>query len=799
LINNAVGALFNMTYPADFEQKLGFDLVRQKIKNYCLSSLGLHLVDQIAFSNERMSITMLLKQNLEFRQILEKAEVFPTANYFDPQDVWPIVAVENTFLEEDVFQHIILSLQTIFEAVNFLDKQQEAYTALFALAQPVVLNRKLLQQLQSKFDDAGKVKDSASAELARVRRRLREEEGRVRKLVDQIFRQAADQGYTPEGMSPTLREGRLVIPLLAEYKRRVRGFIIDESATGQTVFLEPAEVLETNNEIRDLLLSERREVIKILQELTTALRLHLPDLRTAYRFLAQMDFTRAKAKFSLDIDAEMPLLTDGPCLFWNNARHPLLALSLRGKRPVVPLNINLSKTDRFLLVSGPNAGGKSVVLKTTGLLQYMLQCGLLVPMDERSEVGVFEQILLDIGDQQSIENDLSTYSSHLRNMKYFVEHANDKTLVLMDELGSGTDPNFGGGIAQAVLANIVRKGVWGVATTHYYNLKLFASNEAGIRNGAMMFDIGKLEPQFILDIGKPGSSFALEIARKTGLPAAVVADAENTIGKDLTGLEALIKSVADEKQKINRKATELQERERKLTEELNRYHQLNSSLEARKKEIIDKAKAEASSLLKETNREIEKTIRHIKENKAERKETRKVRDNLKEWVDKVQSVNKDAEPLAERAIGEGDKVRIRGQEVTGTVLALKGSVAEVQFGNLRSTVKAAQLIRSDQVEGDPAMKKVRSMGLDIHQRQSTFSTQLDIRGKRVEETFPLVDQFLDDAVLLGHHELRILHGKGEGVLRKVVREHLKKIKSVLSVTDEHVERGGDGITIVVLK
>lgn len=788
-----------MTYPAEFEQKLGFDLIRQRLKNYCLSSLGLKLVDQIAFSNERDHIASLLKRNLEFRQILKKGDAFPTSNYFDPEDLWPVVAVEDTFLEEDVFQHLILSLQTIFEAVNFLDKQRDVYVELYLLAQPVGLQRKLLQQLQSKFDDAGKVKDSASVELARVRRRLREEEGRVRKLVDQVFRYAADQGYTPDGMSPTVRDGRIVIPLLAEHKRRVRGFIIDESATGQTVFLEPAEVLETNNEIRDLILAERREVIKVLRELTTALRSHLPELKVAYHFLGQLDFTRAKAKFSLDVEADMPALAAAPRLEWINARHPLLVMSLRGKRPVVPLNINLSETDRFLLVSGPNAGGKSVVLKTTGLLQYMLQCGLLVPMDERSEAGIFDHILLDIGDQQSIENDLSTYSSHLRNMKYFVERANDKTLVLMDELGSGTDPNFGGGIAQAVLTNLVRKKVWGVATTHYYNLKLFASNEPGIRNGAMMFDSSKLEPLFILDIGKPGSSFALEIARKTGLPASLVADAENIIGKDLTGLETLMKTVADEKQRINRKTTELQERERKLSEELNRYHQLNSSLEARKKEIIEKAKAEASSLLKETNREIEKTIRHIKENKAERKETRKVRENLKDLVEKIQPVERKAEPLPERAIAEGDKVRIRGQEVTGTVLALKGQLAEVQFGSLRSTVKVGQLIRGDQVEVDPVVKKARSLGLDIHQRQAAFSTQLDIRGKRVEETLPLVDQFLDDAVLLGHHELRILHGKGEGVLRKVVRDHLKKMKSVASVADEHVERGGDGITVVVLK
>ncbi|HEY5823687.1 MAG TPA: Smr/MutS family protein [Cyclobacteriaceae bacterium] len=788
-----------MIYPQDFELKLGFDQVRQRLKNYCLSPLGLHLVDEMSFSSDYADVKKRLHLNLEFKQILEKAETFPSSHYFDPAELWATIAIEDSFIEEESFQEIILSLHTIFEIKQFLLKGKEIYPELSLLSEPILLDKKVLQHVQSKFDELGKVKDSASPELAKIRKKLRDEQSRVRRLIDQVFRQAADNGFTPDGVSPTIRDGRIVIPLLAEHKRKVRGFIVDESSTGQTVYMEPAEVLEANNEIRDLELAERREVVKILRELTGLLREHLGPLKLAYSFLAQMDFARARAKFSMDIGADLPRLKEKPDLNWLHARHPLLFLSLRGKRPVIPLTIDLTEQERFLLVSGPNAGGKSVVLKTTGLIQYMVQCGLLVPLHEKSTVGIFQNIFLDIGDQQSIENDLSTYSSHLRNMNHFIQKANENTLVLMDELGSGTDPNFGGGIAQAILTTLVRKKVWGVTTTHYYNLKLFASVEDGIRNAAMLFDSKKLEPLFTLEIGKPGSSFALEIARKTGLPAETIQAAEAIIGKDLTGLETLMKTVADEKQLATRKIIELQQKEKKLTEELNRYQQLSTGLESRKKEIIDKAKAEASTLLKDTNREIEKTIRHIRENKAEKKETRKVRDGLRGLVDKIQPDEKIAAPKVNEPFKEGDKVRIIGQEVTGTILAIKGNQAMVQFGELRSNVKTAQLIRSDQVEVDPVLKKARSLGINVYQKQTNFSTTLDIRGKRVEETIPMLDQFIDDAILLSQGELKILHGKGEGVLRKVVRDHLRKIKAVASVADEHVERGGDGITVVVLK
>ena len=789
-----------MVYPLDCEQKLGFDQVRLRLKSYCISSLGQKRIDEIQFSSDFAPLKNLLQQNLEFKQILEKADAIPTLNYFDPEELLPTIGIEDSFLEEETFVNIILSLQAIFEFKLFLTKSKEFYPALFSLSEPVLFPRQVLSTLQSKFDDHGKIKDNASPELSRIRKKLKEEQVRARRLVDQIFRMAVDQGFVPEGMTTTIREGRAVIPILAEHKRKIKGFMADESSTGQTIFIEPAEVLEANNEIRDLQLAERREVIKILRELTATLRANLEEFKNAYVFLAQMDFNRAKAKFSINIDAGLPQFKETPDLNWMHARHPLLLLSLKAKRSVVPLTIDLTPGDRMLLISGPNAGGKSVCLKTVGLLQYMLQCGLLVPLHEKSSVGLFKDIFLDIGDQQSIENDLSTYSSHLKNMGFFLQRSSGSTLVLMDELGAGTDPNFGGGIAQAILSALLKKGVWGVATTHYYNLKLFAGKTSGIRNGAMQFDTKKLEPLFILEIGKPGSSFALEIARKTGLPSATIQEAEEIIGKDLTGLEMLMKSVADEKQTLIKRDLEIKIKENELTKTLEKYKQLSGDLENRKKEILDKAKTEASYLLKETNREIEKTIRHIQENKAEKNETRKVRQNLLGLIEKVKPTEGKASLVENQEIKEGDKVRIIGQEVTGTVLSVKDNSAIVQFGDLRSTLKTNQLIHSHHVvAAESTTSRARQMGVDIHRKQSQFSSTLDVRGKRVDEVIPVLIQFLDDAILLSQHELRILHGKGEGVLRSVIRDQLKQTKGIASVADEHVERGGAGITVVVLK
>ena len=789
-----------MIYPTDVEQKLGFDQIRQHLKNYCISTLGSRFVDELHIQFQHSTITVFMHQNLEFSQILEKGEAFPSTQYFDPRELFPVIAIEDSFIEVESFHDISLSIQTIFDSKNFLEKNKEFYPQLFALSENAPLEKSILTKIRTVLDDEGKIRDSASPELSRIRKKLRDERSRVRRIVEQLFRQASDMGYVPDGVSPTIRDGHVVLPILAEHKRKIKGFVLDESSTGQTVYLEPADAMEANNEIRDLELAERREIIRILKELTAVLRSHLPELKDAYEFLGQMDFIRAKAKFSRSIGAGIPKLKDSPELNWMHATHPLLSLSLKGKRPVIPLTIDLTQKDPLLLISGPNAGGKSVCLKTVGLIQYMVQCGMLVPLHEKSEVGIFRNIFLDIGDQQSIENDLSTYSSHLRNMRFFIEHASSETLVLMDELGSGTDPNFGGGIAQAVLASLVKKGVWGVATTHYYNLKLFADRTPGIRNGAMLFDSQKLEPLFMLEIGKPGSSFALEIARKTGLPSSTIHEAENIIGKDLTGLESLMKTVADEKQQVGEREKKLRQKETEVSEALKKYQHLAQELEVKKKEIINTAKSEASLILKETNREIEKTIRHIRENKAEKKETRKVRQGLEQISEKVKPTEEKNNFTERGHIKEGDKVRLIGQEVTGTVLSIKDNAAVVQFGDIRSNVKADRLVRSDLVpKKDDSFSKARSAGINIFEKQSRFNTTLDVRGKRVEEVASLVEQFLDDAILLGQAELRILHGKGEGVLRKVIREQLKKVKQVAAFKDEHVELGGAGVTIVVLK
>src|SRR5918993_142378 len=455
-----------MIYPDTFEIKLGFDQIRTKLKHYCLSTAGQTWVDNMKFSTEFEFVNTLLSQNLEFRSILEKGETFPSRHFFDPTDWIKKISLEGNWLEAEEFLNLAYGIETILACKSFLAKNAEVYPQLFLLSQSVSATSQLSQQVHSKIDDKAVVKDSASPELGRIRKRLHDEQGRLRKLADQIFRNAVQESWVPEGALPTIRDGRVVIPIQAEHKRKLKGFILDESATGQTVFMEPTEMLDANNEIRELEHEEKREVIRILKKLTDEFRSQLSILKTSFRFLAQIDFIRAKAKFSIEINADKPILEKQPELTWYNAKHPLLYLSLKGKRDVVPLSIELNPEDRMLLVSGPNAGGKSVCLKTVGLLQYMVQCGLLIPVSDRSRVGIFQHIFLDIGDQQSIENDLSTYSSHLRNMNVFIHSATDKSLVLLDELGSGTDPNFGGAIAQAILESLLKIKVWGLATTH---------------------------------------------------------------------------------------------------------------------------------------------------------------------------------------------------------------------------------------------------------------------------------------------------------------------------------------------
>lgn len=788
-----------MIYPDTLEEKLGFDQIRHKLKSYCLSVAGGDWVDGMNFSTDAEFIKILLKQNLEFRLILEKSETFPSRHFYDAEDWLNKIALEGNYIDADQFIKLALALDTILTCKNFLSKSKEIYPELFKLTEPVIITSRLTELIHQKIDDKAMVRDSASADLGKIRKKLREEQNRLRRLADQLFRNAVAERWVPEGALPTVRDGRVVLPIHAEHKRKIKGFILDESATGQTVFMEPAEMLDANNEIRDLEHAEKREIIAILKILTDAMREQLSALRQSFQFLSQIDFIRSKARLALEIQGDLPIMGNTPELIWYQAKHPLLYLSLKGKREVVPLTLSLDPVDRLLLVSGPNAGGKSVCLKTVGLLQYMVQCGLLIPVSDRSRVGIFQDIFLDIGDQQSIENDLSTYSSHLRNMAVFLESASDRSLLLLDELGSGTDPNFGGAIAEAVLQELLAKRVWGVATTHYYNLKLFAGQRQGIRNAAMRFDSKNLLPLFILDIGKPGSSFALEIAKKTGLPQHTLEQAEKLVGKDLAGFETLVRNLEKERQELSEKIRHLERQEAELKHSLAKYQTLSSDLETRKKEIITKAREEAAGLLKETNREIEKTIRHIRENKAERKETLKVRQNLQALHQRVGRQQTEKKENSKEPIREGDRVRIIGQDGSGIVISLKDKTVSVQFGEFKSLIHINKLEKITAAVEKEIGNRVRSSGINMYEKQAQFNSTLDVRGKRVEEVVPLLEKFLDTALLLGHGELKILHGKGEGVLRKVIREQLSRIQHVAAYHDEHVERGGDGITIVILK
>lgn len=784
-----------MIYPDQLEEKLGFDQVREAIRNHCSSPAAIRRVDEVRFLTDHGSLLNLLHQTFEFKQIIEKGEPFPSQHYYDPADWYPKIFPDGNYLDEHELLDLARSLETVAACIAFLQKSKEHYPVLFALSAPVTTGGGVAALINTKIDDRALVRDNASPELGRIRKRLREEQSRLRRLSEQIFARAVSEKWVPEGALPTIRDGRVVIPVLAEHKRRMRGLILDESATGQTVFMEPAEMLDANNGIREYEHAEKREVIRILKSLTDAIRDQYDALGVALGFLTAVDFIRAKARYAVEVAGSLPEVRQEPQLTLRQARHPMLYLSLRGKRGIVPLDIDLNPVHRMLLVSGPNAGGKSVCLKTVGLLQYMLQCGLLVPAHPDSVMGIFESIFLDIGDQQSIENDLSTYSSHLRNMNVFIREAGARAMVLADEMGSGTDPNFGGAIAQAILHALLEKKVWGVATTHYYNLKVFAGQHDGIRNAAMRFDEKKLVPLYVLDIGKPGSSFALEIARKTGLPEATLDEAGRLAGKELAGFEALMRKLEQEQQALREKQIAMEAREADLTRSLEKYTSLSAELDAKKKEILARARAEAQKLLNDTNKQIEKTIRHIRENRAEKKETLKVRKGLHELKGRIAppevAITKDV-PLK-----EGDYVRITGQDGRGVIQSIKGKNALVRFGEIKSIVDLKKLEKAPAGRSEQKIDKTNT-GFSLLEKRAGFNSMLDLRGRRAEEVGPLLDQFMDTAILLGAGELSILHGKGEGVLRKIVREHLKRYREVRSVSDEHIERGGDGVTLVVL-
>ncbi|WP_337041782.1 endonuclease MutS2 [Emticicia sp. 17c] len=807
-----------MLYPQNIEQKIGFDKIRELIAEQCVSSLGRAFVEKIRFSDDYKIIDRLIRQVAEFKLILQVEAGFPEQNYIDVSDSLTRASLEGAFVAEEQFFEIKLSLRTIQQIIHFFKTKEETIypelKALTANSLPATNDEGwsgVITQIDKIIDERGKVRDSASPELADIRRRLITEQSDLRKTLERILRTARNSGWIGEEMSLTIRDGRMVIPILSEHKRKLKGFVHDESATGQMAFVEPAEVLEANNEIRELEAKERREIVKILEKLTAFLRPHIPALRKAYQFLGLVDFIKAKAKFALTINATAPLLVEGQALEWHKATHPLLFLAhQKQNKAIVPLNIKLDHENRIVLVSGPNAGGKSVMLKTIGLVQYMAQCGLLVPTSPDSKVGIFKNIFIDIGDEQSIENDLSTYSSHLTNMRHFVNFSNKHTLFLIDEFGTGTEPSLGGAIAESILEQLLRSKAYGVINTHYTNLKVFANKNSGTINGAMKFDAEHLEPLYELEIGKPGSSFALEVAQKIGLPKQVVDNAKRKLGTQQIDFEKLIKELEIERKVFADRNKEFIEKNQQLKNTLQQYNSLKDFLETEKKKILNDAKAQAKELLKETNRKIEIAIKEIKEGKADKDLTKLIRQELQtfetqelkpEKVEETKAVSEEWE-LEKGDITAGSYVRIKGQSTIGEVLSLKGKDAEIAIGELKTNVKLNRLEKMSRKEFKEAVKesiKPKMTGIDLNEKMMNFSFNLDLRGKRGEEALGAVDTLMNDAIMLGYPELRIIHGKGDGILRNLVRQHLRTYKQVAGMADEHADRGGQGVTIVRMK
>ncbi len=643
-----------MIYPSNFENKIQFSEIRSLLKGYCLSQLGKDKVDAMGFSDNAERINTALKQTREFRRMQEETDDFPLQFFFDMRESIKRIRIEGTHLEENEIFDLRRSLDTVAGIVRFLNRSDDDgnfdYPTLHDLTEGVLTFPDLIRRIDQILDKYGKIKDTASPRLAEIRSQLRKAEGSVSRTLYSILHAAQSEGLVDKDVTPTLRDGRLVVPIAPAMKRRIKGIVHDESSTGKTVFVEPTEVVEANNRIRELEADERREIIVILTEFTKLVRPHVDDIVNAYRMLAEVDFIRARAEFAQLTGGIEPEVSAKPVVDWITAKHPLLWLALKKQeKPIVPLDIMLTRDRHILIISGPNAGGKSVCLKTVGLLQYMLQCGLSIPVSERSKVGVFSDIMIDIGDEQSIENDLSTYSSHLLNMKNMMRQAGERTLLLIDEFGTGTEPQIGGAMAEAVLNQFVKKQAWGVITTHYQNLKHYADSHDGIANGAMLYDRHEMRPLFQLAIGQPGSSFAIEIARKTGIPDEVIHEASDIVGSDYIQSDKYLQDIVRDKRYWENKRQNVHQREKDLEKTIAKYEEEIRELDRKRKEILRQAKEQAQELLKESNRNIENTIREIRECQAEKEETKRLREELKAFKEDVNEIDtKSADDLIEK-------------------------------------------------------------------------------------------------------------------------------------------------------
>lgn len=836
-----------MIYPNNFELKIGFNEIRQLLCEHCLSILGKDAVEKISISTDINQINTWLRQTKEFRLLMETAEDFPLRYFFDLREVLNRLRLEGTHAEESELHDLRRSLQTITELVSYLRKQENdermAYPTLSKLTDNVKTFPNIVSGIDKILDKYGKMRDNASPELANIRKELTKTESTISHTLYNILRSAQSEGVIEKDATPTMRDGRLVLPIAPALKRRVKGIVHDESSSGKTVFVEPTEVVEANNKIRELEIEERREIIRILTVFAKELRPYIPDLLFSYKFLAKVDLIYAKSEVAKLMNAFEPTVEKRPLIDWIEARHPLLERSLlKQNKKNIPLDIILKEQQRLLIISGPNAGGKSVCLKTVGLLQYMLQCGLSVPMNEHSHVGLFKNIMIDIGDEQSIDDDLSTYSSHLTNMKQMIRHADAMTLLLIDEFGGGTEPTIGGAIAESVLKQFWKNKAWGVITTHYQNLKHFAEEHDGVINGAMLYDRHEMRPLFQLQIGRPGSSFAIEIARKIGLPNEVINDASEIVGSDYIHSDRYLQDIVRDKRYWENKRQIIHQREKDIEKTISKYENEVADLDQSRKDILRKAKEQAEELLRETNRRIENTIREIREKQAEKEETRKIREELesfkKEVADidtrandekierKIRQIQQRKERKEQRKLQKkhqeethsttentnistkkaekldvGDTVRIKGLSSIGKIESIEGKMCTVIFGDMRTKM------RLERLEIAKAPKQNISQGIinisrttreTIDSRRENFHQDIDVRGMRGDEAINAVTYFIDDAILVGMTQVRILHGTGNGILRQLIRQYLSTLPHVSSFRDEHVQFGGAGITVVQL-
>lgn len=809
-----------MIYPENFEQKIEFFRIRHLLENHCLSPLGKEKVEEMKFSCKYEEINTNLSQTDEFVQILQGEDVFPSDNFYDVRDALKRIRIEHSWIEQGALAELLKSLRTINTIVSFFKKDEDEaslYPYLTKLSENVYTSPQIVKKIETIIDEFGQIRDNASAQLSTIRRELTSTINGISRTLNTILRKAQSEGLVEKDITPSMRDGRLVIPINPSFKRKIKGIVHDESASGKTVYIEPAEVVEANNRIRELESEERREIIKILTEFTDYIRPYLPDLLQSYDYLAQIDFIRAKAKFALQINAIKPAFENRLIIDWVHAIHPLLYLSLQKQnRKVVPLDIELNEENRILVISGPNAGGKSVCLKTVGLLQYMLQCGMLIPVRENSTVGIFQDIFIDIGDEQSIENDLSTYSSHLQNMKFFVKNCNKNTLLLIDEFGGGTEPQIGAAIAESLLDRFNRQLSFGIITTHYQNLKHFANENKGVINGAMLYDRHQMQPLFQLSIGNPGSSFAVEIARKIGLPEDIIAHASEIVGSDYVNMDKYLQDINRDRRYWERKRNEIRVERKRLEEIKEKYESNLSEINSQKKEIITQAKQQAQMLLAESNAKIEQTIREIKETQADKERTKQARQSLSEFKEKVNDMptQKERKRTDKRAkkpaktqneiegkLEVGDAVRLKGQTTAGEVLEISNKKATVAFGVIKSTVDIDKLekVSKNQLkkESKATLTNSTTRAL-IHEKKLNFKQDIDVRGMRGDEALQSVMYFIDDAIQLGVKRVRILHGTGTGALRQIIREYLPTVMGVSNYQDEHVQFGGAGITVVDL-